>query len=294
MKNLFFILAAMTLITCSEEDSDQRADFDYSLLNMEETQTNSLAEYPFLANGDTISKTYFETTIEKMTFEILEETIPGAVKLDPETGIITVNDATLYLSDEDLNKPKMAITIKAGAGNRFRIQKQYFKIYDVSTCEGSSAFLKENIYPWTMLNQYKYKLERFDTAEFSFMVPEAKKLCNFFYKSNYSGALGLTIIDETGTKIFNEVLSSQTIDDYFEFIYEYDKVLDISLLPNKKYTCKIVFEGSGDRSIIGGEDNTPLRFPINQTLYKIIETKLLDGSSERRNTGLIPVVLGLE
>ena len=292
MKNLFIILGALAMISCSEDDSDLRADFDYTFLNMEPTQINVSAEYPFIANGDTISKTYVETNIEKMTFEILEETVPGAVKMDPDTGIVTVNDARLFISDKNLSEPKMAITVKAGAGNRFKIQKQYFKIHDVSTCEGSRAFLKEYKYP--KLNGYKYKQESFDTAEISFMVPEAKKLCNFLYLDEIGTTLGLTIIDETGKEIFNEVYSGKQIDWGFGYIYEYDTVLDISLLPNKKYTCKIVFEGSVDRTFIGGEDNSPLSFPVDLLLYKIIETKLLDGLSVHNNTGFIPVVFGFE
>lgn len=295
MKNLFFIISALAIISCSEEDSDQRADLDYTFLNMDETQVNILAEYPHLSNGDTIAKTYVETNSERMTFEIVEETVPGAIKIDPETGIITVNDATLFISDENLNDPSMTVTIKVTAGTRFKLQKQFFKIYDISTCEGSSSFLKEDRYPWTLLNQYTYKLERFDTAEFSFMVHEAKKLCNFFYQEEFATTLGLTIMDETGTNIFNEVYSGIEIEWGFWYIYyEYDNVLDISLLPNKIYTCKIIFEGSVDRTIIGGKDNSPLRFPVNRTLYKIVETKLLDWTSEHRNTGFVPIVLGFE
>ncbi len=299
MKNLFFILGAMAIISCSEEDSDQRANFDYTFLTMEKTQINVLAAYPHLSNGDTISKTQVETNAEKMTFEILEETVPGAVMIDPETGIITVNDAELFMSDINLNEPNMAVTVKASAGIKYKIQKQYFKIYDVSSCEGSFAFLEQSIFSWMQRNGYNYKEVSMDAAQFSFVVPEYKKLCEFSYINDYipsdvASKLHLVFTDEKGSEIFNAFIESSWVENGFGYSTLYYERLDLPLMPNKKYTCSIRFESNTKATIIEGGTSSALRFPINRSLYKITETKLLDGNSNLQNTGLIPIVFGFE
>lgn len=314
MKKLIFIFCTLAFIACDDDDNllnhndsnlgnanpnpiynSATAISDQNIFRTE------LPEYPFVTNGDTI-QSLSGTDTEKLKYEIIEETVPGAVKIDSETGVITIKDAKLFVSDENLSIPKVMITVKITAGDKFSTQKYYFSVFDVENCAGSNYFYHYKLSKVKQLTEYDFKVVKIEEAEFTFILPEKKNLCTYpFYfitDDEVGQKVSATFIlsDETGTEIFNKKINTVSESGPFWNLYIFDiKDLNVTLHPNKKYTYKQVFTGGPGTYLLIPSSDSKLNLPFDLGHFKIIETSVVFGSKEYHNYGFLEMMdMGFE
>ena len=257
-----------------------------------------LPEYPHVANGDTILYLYDN---QKMKYEIIEETVPGAVKIDPETGVITIKDAELFISDQNLNNPRMIINIKVTTGEKINTQKYYISVFDVENCAGSNYLYHYKLGKVKSLTQYDFRVGIIQNAEFTFILPEKKNLCTYSYFFITDEEVGkpvsatFILTDETGAEIFNRQMNTYSESGPFWNRYIFDlKDLNVTLQPNKKYTYKQIFSGGLHTYLLIPKGDSKLNLPFDLGHFKIIETKVSFNSKEYLNYGFLEMDMGFE
>lgn len=286
--NLFWAMLLVIFSGCSNEEESSPVPNDF--LKVAPETFVDLYSYPYVSNGDEISGVTAQSNA-KILYEIIQESLPGAVQIDPNTGVITIKDATLFLPEEKAESLLIDITVKVSTGDISAINEQHFFIKSVNTCAGSESFLSQrmaayfstNDLPQTTMNKF----------EFTFTLNSDMNFCSLLYYPNFDYMQFKTfeLLDETGEKIFSQELEFQP--DGWGWGYYTMSDLSYSLKANQKYTLSCTAPNSFIELLLSTINDADITFPIDLGLMKITDARIFNelGLIE---TGFVPIYLGLE
>jgi len=275
MKTLLLIFTSLVLISCSEDDPATQEVIvkDPVYFSSISTDQTIYPEYPYIENGRYLFKVYAETTRAiKLKYEIIQETIPGAVIINQETGDVTVRDATLFKSDENPDDPAMSITVKVSAGEINTTQLVKIAIIDTDTCDGSQTLLYDRIHSLTS-GIWPYTIYYPDISsnnEYTFILSKDMNLCSLFTYSVSQSMATFELIDESGKQIFSELIMG--IDDGWAG-YKHEKTFNVPLKAGKKYTIRGIAPGGVPLTYyLAPPGLSEIGFPIDLGHMKIVDT----------------------
>lgn len=282
--NLMYIMLFVVFFSCSNEDETSPVINDF-LRVPPETDVN-LFSYPYVSNGDEISRVPAQSNA-KVLYEIIQESLPGAVQIS-NTGVITIKDATLFLPEEKAESLLIDIGVKVSTGNISVINEQHLYIQNVNTCIGSQLFMQSR---WGALYFDYNHQATMNKFELTFILSNDMNFCSLSYFPLASNQYKtFELLDETGAKIFSQELEEQNDGwTYGFFISD----VSYSLKANQKYTLSCTASYAFNEQLINTINDYDITFPIDLGLMKITDARVFNdlGLNE---TGYVPIYLGFE
>lgn len=298
MKKLIFIFCALALIACNDDDPEITQIQDESELENSKIFISDLSvgvgtyvemnDVHQIRKGDTITDISVNliTNAPKLKYEIVEESLRGAVVINPDTGVLIVNDIAHFVPDTYYDK-KIIIHVKVSAGEISTTHVVTINIYNY--CVASIERTRSKMIELTNSGEYFWDYDLIsDLSEYTFILSEDMQLCGLMYHGYYSdqGSLSFELSDESGNQIFSQTIAG--VDDGWGGLEFFTPNFYFALRAGKKYTIKMISPNSTYLSYIRTHDNSTMQFPLSLGFMQIVDA----GNSLNVKSGFPAIILG--